>query len=374
MVYGGMAGPENPPETAPNTPSSAEVQSEPQITLFDAAENQAAALMGWLPVQDALNADLDAIYQRARDLTKMARSENTRRSYRTAYAQYDAWCRAVGAQPLSGDPGTVALYLSVLSKKVQPSTLKARLAAISVAHRLAGHPLDTGHEAIRLIMRGAAKEKGLAPTRQARALHYSALPALMDVFSDSPLDVRNKAIVLTGFAAALRRSEIAGLDLADVTFETDGLTLDIRRSKGDRHGLGESIYVSRHPNERLCPVAALNRWLTIRGEKEYPGHTRVFLRANRNQTFRETGITEQTINRVVKLAVEKIGFDPERYSGHSLRAGLATSAADAGLDLKAIMGQTRLKSTRQAMTYMRDAERKRDNVTKQLFARPAPEA
>jgi integrase len=362
-----MAESENPPKSAQNTPASAAGQSEPQKALFDTAENQAAALMGWLPVENALKADMDAIYARARDLSKMARSENTRRSYRTAWAQYETWCAGVDVKPLSGDPGTVALYLSVLSKKVQPSTLKARLAAISVAHRLAGHPLDTSHEAIKLILRGAAREKGLAPKRQARALHYSALPALMDVFTDSPLDLRNKAIVLVGFAGALRRSEIAALMLTEIIFQDDGMLISLPRAKGDVLGRGEAVYVSAHPNPRLCPLTALKSWLKVRGDTEGP----LFLRANRNQTFRDTGIAEQTVNRVIKNAVGKLGFDPEKYSGHSLRSGLATSAADAGLDLKAIMNQTRLRSARQAMTYVRDAERKRDNITRQLFVQPA---
>lgn len=368
VVYGGMASPANPEKTGRNALSPPESEAGPSSPIFSAAENEAASLMGWLPVRQALKSDLDAIYQRARDLTKMARSENTRRSYRIAWKQYEDWCTGVGVKPLSGDPGTVALYLSVLSKKVQPSTLKARLAAISVAHKLAGHPLDTSHEAIRLILRGAAREKGTAPLRQARALHYSALPALVDVFSETPLDIRNKAVVLVGFAAALRRSEIAALQLKDITIDSEGATLALSASKGDLLRAGDSVYVSRHPDLRLCPVAALEAWLDVRGAVEGSGQARLFLRANRNHSFRECGIAEVTINRIVKDAVGRLGFDPACYSGHSLRAGLATSAADAGLDLKAIMSQTRLRSTRQAMTYVRDSERKRDNVTKRLFA------
>lgn len=367
-----MAGPakaQNSGDTPPAPPESeAGASLSPHPSLFDPSDQEVTALMGWLPIETALQADLDAIYARARDLTKMARSENTRRSYRTAWAQYQAWCDGVGATALPADPGTVALYLSVLSKKVRPTTLKARLAAISVAHRLAGHPLDTGHEAIRLIMRGAAKEKGLAPSRQARALHYSALPALMDVFGDSPLEVRNKAIVLIGFGAALRRSEIAALSMKDVTVDPEGVTINLSASKADILRMGDSVYVSRHPSIRQCPVAALEAWVKYRSKSDSASASPLFLRANRNQTFRTGGISEQTVNRVIKEAVGRLGFDAEHYSGHSLRSGLATSAADAGLDLKAIMQQTRLKSERQAMTYVRDAEKKRDNVTSKLFA------
>ena len=310
-----MASGKKPPKTGPTTPSPPAAQEPPQHQPFGAAEEEAAMLMGWLPVQDALKQDLDAIYKRARDLTRMARSENTRRSYKTAWAQYDAWCQSVGVKALSGDPGTVALYLSVLSKKVRPTTLKARLAAISVAHRLAGLKLDTGHEAIRLIMRGAAREKGLAPLRQAKALHYRSLPILVDQFGDSALDTRNKAILLLGFAGALRRSEIAALTLSNIGLEQEGLQITLARSKGDRLGRSETLYISSHPNKRLCPLTALKSWLAVRGETQGP----LFLRANRNDSFRHVGIGDQAVNNILKSAIEKMGFDKSLYSGHRSR-------------------------------------------------------
>lgn len=354
------------PKPAQKRPQPPQHQAGPQNTPFGPAEENAALLMGWLPVQQALKQDLDAVYARAQKLTQMARSENTRRAYRTAWRQYEDWCKGVGVEPLSGDPGTVALYLSHLSIKVQPVTLKARLAAISVAHRLAGRSLDTRHEAIRLIVRGASREKGLAPLKQARPLHYSALPALLDTFDPTPLDIRNKCLVLLGFAAALRRSEIAHLEISQVTLAARGATLTLPRSKGDRLGRSEAVFVARHPDTRLCPVSATEKWLEYRGLQEGP----LFLRASRNKTFRNTGISEKTVNRVIKAHVQKLGFDEGDYSGHSLRAGLATSAADIGCDLKAIMVQTRLKSARQAMTYVRDSERRRQSVTVKMFRQP----
>lgn len=364
-----MAQPPKSRKSGKKDPASKKALEKQQAGLFSAADEEAAVLMGWLPVQNALKAELDAVYERAQKLTRMARSENTRRSYRTAFTQYEAWCRGVGVEPLSGDPGTVALYLSVLSQKVRPTTLKARLAAISVAHRLAGTKLDTGHEAIRLIMRGAAREKGLAPVRQARPLHYSVLPAVVDVFEATPLGIRNKALVLIGFAAALRRSEIAHVEFKHISIAKDGLTLTLPRSKADRLGRGETIFVARHPHRRLCPVAAVEAWIEHRGKKAGA----LFLRANRNESFRETGISEVTVNRVIKAAMKALGVDESAYSGHSLRAGLATSAADAGCDLKAIMSQTRLRSARQALVYVRDAEGRRNNVTASLFQRtPQP--
>lgn len=362
-----MSGPENPDPTADRPPDPPPSEAGQGLSLpgdlFTGDATEAALLMGWLPVQEALQHDLNEVYARVRELSSMARSENTKRAYRAGWRQYEDWCRGIGVKPLSGDPGIVALYLAMLSKKVLPSTLKARLAVISVAHRLAGIKLDTRHEAIRLVWQGAAREKGLAPRRQARALHYRSLPALVDVFGDRPLDIRNKAIVLLGFAGALRRTEIAQMALEHVTLARDGLTLFLPRSKADRYGFGEKIFISPHPDARLCPIRALKAWLKIRPESG----SRLFLCANRNGSFRDQGISEQTVARVVKDAVEVLGFERDDYSGHSLRAGLATSAADAGCDLKAIMTQTRLRTAKQAMTYIRDAERRRQSVTRTLF-------
>jgi len=349
VVYDRMANQQKSPKSAKKSSKSDKPLETLKNAPFGPAEEEAALLMGWLPVQVALKADLDAIYKRAQQLTRMARSENTRRSYRTAWQQYENWCHGVGFEPLSGDPGMISLFLSMLSLKVVPSTLKARLAAISVAHRLAGIPLDTNHAAIRLVMRGAAKEKGLAPTRQARPLLYETLPVFVDTFDDSPLDVRNKAILLLGFGGALRRSEIAALQLSDIVFKQDRLIIVLPRSKGDRYGRSETIVVAKHPTRMLCPSASPKDWLTLRGRETGP----LFLRANRNQTFRQTGISDQTINRLIKTAAQKAQLTGGAYSGHSLRAGFATSASDAGCDLKTIMGQTRLRAARQALQYIR---------------------
>ncbi|TNE65829.1 MAG: integrase [Alphaproteobacteria bacterium] len=334
---------------------------------FSSDTDAAAQMMGWLPVRDALKQDLDAVYERAQALTRMARSENTRRAYKTAWAQYEAWCQGVGAKPLSGDPGTVALYLAMLSHKVRPSTLKARLAAISVAHRLAGVKFDTAHESLRLIVRGAVREKGLAPSRQARPLHYDALPDVTDAFGDTPVEIRNRALLLLGFAGALRRSEIVAVRREHIRMTPKGLTLTLPRSKTDRRGHGEAIFIARHPSPALCPVGAMEAWLSCLGDGTGP----LFPHANRGGTFRAEAITPQTVNRIIKEMAERLGLERDAYSGHSLRAGLATSAADAGCDLRAIMAQTRLRSARQAMTYIRDAERQRQNVTSTLFG-PSP--
>ncbi|WCL52882.1 tyrosine-type recombinase/integrase [Gimibacter soli] len=328
-----------------------------------AATDAAAQLIGWLPVRDALKRDLEAVYDRAAALARMARADHTRRAYKTAWGQYEAWCHGVGIAPLAGDPGTVALYLATLSLKARPATLQARLAAISVAHRLAGVPLDTRHEALRLVLKGARRERGVAPGRQAKAFSAEDLVMLGPLYGDSPREQRDKALLLVGFAAALRRAELAALARDDVAIDHHGaLQLTVRRAKGDPEGAGVRLTVSPHPVAAACPVAALVAWLSVRGDAPGP----LFWRADRGGGVRARAIGAQAVNGVVKDAARRLGYDPVLYSGHSLRAGLASAAADAGCDLKAIMTQTRLKSPAQAATYMRG--RHAGRLTETVFA------
>ena len=381
MLCWAMVEPKNPQKPAPQTPenpylsgASPSPRPEPNVSQKSAGSHDFSEeflsehadeqqLMGWLPVQEALKADLEAVYARARDLNRMARSDNTWRAYKTGWAQYEAWCNGIGVKPLSGDPGTVALFLSMLSLKVRPTTLKARLAAISVAHRMAGVPLDTRHEAIRAILKGAAREKGLAPIRKAIPLTLEELPALIATIGEGPLEIRNKAILLIGFAGALRRSEVAALRLEDIRITLEGLALTVRRAKGDQEGRGASLSISRHPDETLCPVAALEAWLTLREDKAGP----LFLRANNNGSFRDVGISDQTVNQVIKTLVVRLGDDWHGFSGHSLRSGFATSAATAGIGIRGIMQQTRIKSETQAGRYIRATVGENDAITKRLF-------
>ncbi|WCL55609.1 tyrosine-type recombinase/integrase [Gimibacter soli] len=331
-----------------------------------AATDAAARLLGWLPVREALQRDLDAVYDRAAALARMAHADHTRRAYKTAWTQYEAWCRGVGVAPLSGDPGTVALYLATLSLKVRPTTLQARLAAISVAHRLAGVRLDTRHEAIRLVMRGAAREKGLAPARQATPVSLDDLRRLGRLFGPSRIERRDRAVLFLGFAAALRRAEITALTLADISFTPDGLTVTIRQGKGDPAGRGAKVPVSRHPDPAVCPVRALKAWLAERGDRAGP----LFCQIHRSGSHRYQPLAPRAAGRIVKAAVQRLGQDPTTYSGHSLRAGLASAAADAGIGLHSLMEQTRLKSAAQAVTYMRG--RGRRTLTRHLFGLPSP--
>ena len=186
-------------------------------------------------------------------------------------------------------------------------------------------------------------------------------------------------MLLLGFGAALRRSELVALTLGDVgTVAGRGLRVLVRRSKTDQQGQGQAIAVWANPAEPdFCPLAALDAWLAHRrtapdldwtasatSRAERP----LFCAVTKAGKLTGTALSDKAVARLVKQAALDAGLDPERYSGHSLRAGLATAAGDAGAGLAELMRQTRHKSTEVALGYLRPADLWRNNVTEKVFS------
>ena len=231
-----------------------------------------------------------------------------------------------------------------------------------------------------MVVEGVTRSKGVRPRRQAAPavpgvlrLMLAARPA-----PDMPLGARDRAMLLLGFGAALRRSELVSLTLGDVeTVPSRGLKLLVRRSKTDQQGQGHDIAVWANPDEPgVCPLAALETWLAHRrAAPDLDWTASASARAERplfcavTKTGRLSGaaLSDKAVARLVKQAALDAGLDPERYSGHSLRAGLATAAGDAGAGLAELMRQTRHKSTEVALSYLRPADLWRNNVTEGVF-------
>ena len=229
-----------------------------------------------------------------------ARAINTRRTYGSDWQHFAAWCAAHGLADLPTAPTTVGLYLAA----------HADTLAVATAYRLAEHPMDTRHPAMRDVAQ-----------RHAEALTLPLLLRLLATCSDRLLDQRDRALLLVGFAAVLRRSEFVGFDVGDVAELPEGLRLIIRRSKGDQEGEGWVIEMGR-TDGATCPATSVTAWLVAAGITEgavfrsVDRHGRVGARLS-------TVAVSETVQRRAVLA----GLDPTRFSGHSLRAGLATSGA-----------------------------------------------
>jgi integrase len=213
--------------------------------------------------------ELAEIAADARDFVAASRAENTTRVYRTGWAQFTAWCDEHRVIALPAGAETVALYVADLAKVAKPATIDLRLAAISAAHRAAGHDSPTKEEAVRLVRRGVRRTLGTAQ-RQVRPVTVPDLRAMLEGLRADMGGCRDRALLLLGFAGALRRSELVGLDVADITEGSDGLTVRLRRSKTDQEGAGRTVGIPYGSNLATCPVRAWRGWLEVSGITEGP--------------------------------------------------------------------------------------------------------
>lgn len=301
--------------------------------------------------------ELAEIVSDARDYVAASRAENTTRSYRTGWAQFTAWCdeHGVTALPASGD--MVACFVADLAKAAKPATIDARLAAISAAHRAAGYDSPTKAEAVRLVRRGVRRTLGTAQ-RQVRPITVPELRRMVEGLGPDSAGCRDRALLLLGFAGALRRSELVGLDVADLTEGPDGLTVLLRRSKTDQEGAGRTVGVPYGTNPVTCPVTAWRAWLEISGIEEGPA----FRSVDRHGRIGATRLTAQAVALVLKRRAARAGLDPGEVAGHSLRAGLATSAAAAGVPERVIADQTGHRGTAMLRRYIREGSLFRENA------------
>ncbi|HEY8612337.1 MAG TPA: site-specific integrase [Roseomonas sp.] len=279
-----------------------------------------------------------------------ASAANTRRAYRAAWVDFAAWCDEAGRTALPASPETVGTFLAARASTHKAASLSMRLVAIGQAHRLAGHRIDTGHPAIRETMKGIRRTHGTAPQKKDAAVS-TVIRDAVDKLEKRPglRPLRDRALLLVGFAAALRRSELVALDAADVAFVPEGLILTLRRAKTDQEGRGTEIAIPFGSSERTCPVLTLGAWLKAAGIEAGA----VFRSVNRHGGLGAARLSDRDVARVVKASVAAAGYPPETYAGHSLRSGFITTAARAGVPEAHIQNQSRHKSLPVLRGYIR---------------------
>lgn len=280
----------------------------------------------------------------------------TRRAYKTDFAIFQAWCADRGANPLPAEPTTVAAFVAwEANRQTRPSTIGRRNAAIRYAHRLAGHEAPTDDERVRATMRGIRRAVGTAPTRKMAAT-AERIMAMAPVAGARLADLRDRALLLLGFAGAFRRSELVALDIEDIQETKEGLRVTIRRGKTDQEGKGAVIAILR--GAVVCPVAAYKAWIAAADFSTGP----VFRPIAKGQRLKEARLTDRSVAKIVKTHAARIGLDPASFSGHSLRSGFLTSAAARGASIFKMMDVSRHKCMDTLRGYIRDAELFRDHA------------
>ena len=313
-------------------------------------------------IQRAAPANLQGTVRAAREYAEAARAPNTLRAYRSDVEDFSTYCRVElgGSSPLPAFAETVALYITDLAheRSLKTSTIERRLASISAWHKRHGYPSSTEERLVREVMKGIRRKRG-SRQKQAAPLTVGVLKRVLSAMRERdpktgevrPAVLRDRALLLVGFAGSFRRSELSALRASDLEFfEGRGVVVLVRASKTDAAGSGEAVGIPYGNHEETCPVTHLQRWASFSGRS---GADALFCPIDRHGNLKEGALSGDGINGVVKKRVRDAGLEPDRYSGHSLRAGLPTSASEAKVGMEAWMPHTRHKSVAVAMRYAR---------------------
>jgi len=304
-----------------------------------------------------LPAEAETLSDAARTYAAASSAENTKRAYRAGWQDFTTWCEEHGRTPLPATAATVGNYLSALAPALKPATLALRLAAISKAHRLAGHHLDKTSPAIREVMQG---KLGTAPDKKTAAV-ATIIRDVVDELARSPglRAIRDRALLLIGYGAALRRSELVALDVADVTVMAEGLIVPIRRAKTDQQGAGATVAIRRGTSDRTCAVAALLAWKKAATLEDGP----LFVSITRHGKTTGARLSDQAVAlilkerlRAVKAADGSPTYSPKDFAGHSLRSGWITTVARAGALDRNIARHSRHRSMAVLHGYIQAAD------------------
>ncbi len=277
-------------------------------------------------------------------------SENTRRAYASAWVAFESWCIAHSLQTLPTEPTSVVLYLtSCDARGLKVGTIQSHLAAISDRHQRDGHPRPSDERMLREFMRKLRRARGVrAETKKTPFGPASLAAALCTLDLTTLRGLRDRALLLLGIAMGPRRSELAALDVANLTAVDDGLVVLIARSKTDQEGQGYTIGVPRNGLLLACPVAAVRDWRAATGIDTGA----LFRGIDRHGRLLDERLSDKGVARAMKDAAERAGLDPALFSGHSLRSGFATTAAGAGVGVKGIMRHTRHRSEAMVNEYI----------------------
>jgi len=282
-----------------------------------------------------------------------SKSANTLRAYQSDYNDFSLFCSKNGFQAMPTQPKILALYITHLSSYSKYSTLKRRLASISILHKTKGHYIDTKHPIIMENLMGIKRTNG-SNQKSKKPLLINDLKALIEAIHQSvekdSRKSRDKAIVLIGFSGGFRRSELVSIEYEDLEFVLEGVKIFVKRSKTDQSGEGMTKAIPYFENVDFCPVIALKNWIEISKIKK-------------NKIFK---ISDKGVALIIKKYANLAGLDSQRYAGHSLRSGFATSTAESGAEERNIMAMTGHKSTEMVRRYIKEANLFKNNALNKI--------
>jgi site-specific recombinase XerD len=306
--------------------------------------------------------DIKALQEETLLNLKNSKANNTVRAYKSDFNDFRLFCAQNGFKPLPSEPKIVSLYLTYLSTKdIKMSTLKRRLVSIGVIHKLKGHYLDTKHPSIIENIMGIKRRKG-SIQKGKKPLLIKNLKQIINVIDKEKnkeiKKLRDRSIILIGFSGGFRRNEIVSLDYEDLDFVQEGLKISLKKSKTDQFGEGSVKGLPYFDNSEYCPVVSIRKWIKISKINSGP----LFRRFTKGSKLSDNRLSDQTVALLIKEYLKIAGIESRNYSGHSLRSGFATSAADSGAEERSIMAMTGHKSTEMVRRYIKDANLFKNNA------------
>ena len=310
--------------------------------------------------------DLKALQEETLLNLQSSKAINTVRAYKSDFKDFGLFCAQNGFKSLPSEPKIVSLYLTHLStKEVKMSTLKRRLVSIGVIHKLKGHYLDTKHPIIIENIMGIRRRKG-SIQKGKKPLLINSLKLLINVIdkynSENIKKFRDRSIILMGFSGGFRRNEIVSLDYDDLDFVNEGLKINLKKSKTDQFGEGSVKALPYFDNIQYCPVLTLKNWIEVSKINSGP----LFRRFNKGSKLSTNRLTNQTVALLIKKYLQLAGIDSKNYSGHSLRSGFATSAAESGAEGRSIMTMTGHKSKEMVRRYIKESNLFKNNALNKI--------
>jgi len=305
------------------------------------------------PKVNNLTKDLKELEDETLKNLKNSKAQNTLRAYASDFRHFRNFCIDNNVKYLPSDPRIISLYLTKLAQTSKFSTLKRRIASISVIHKMKGYYLDTKHPIIIENLLGIKRVKG-SNQKAKKPILINDLKLIINVIVETKQTnkrkIRDKAIILVGFSGGFRRSELVNIEYEDIEFVNEGVKIIIKRSKTDQSGEGMTKAIPYFDNKSFCPVISLKNWIDNSEIKS----GKIF------------DISDKSVALIIKKYASLVGLDPNKYGGHSLRSGFATSTAESGAEERNIMAMTGHKTTQMVRRYIQEANLFKNNALNKI--------
>ncbi len=309
--------------------------------------------------------DLKKLHEDTLNNLRTSKANNTLRAYKSDFKDFGAFCAKHGFNAIPTEPKVVSLYLTYLSENSKISTIRRRLVSIGVVHKLKGHYLDTKHPVIIENLMGIKRKKGSIQIGK-KPLLINHLKQIINVIDEQKIEkikkLRNRTLILIGFGGGFRRTELISIDHEDLDFVEEGVKITLRRSKTDQFGEGLVKGLPYFTNDKYCPVSSLKNWIYLSKIKTGP----IFRRFAKGSMLTSHRLTDQSVVLIIKDCLKLAGIDNQNFSGHSLRSGFATAAAESGADERSIMAMTGHKTTQMVRRYIKEANIFKNNALNKI--------